>query len=45
LSIIVARVKDGAIVWKRSYPAATAEATKIGEEVDAQVPTAVADDD
>jgi TolB-like protein len=45
LSISVARVKDGAIVWKRSYPAATAEATKIGEEVDAQVPTAVADDD
>jgi TolB-like protein len=45
LSVTVARVKDGAIVWNRSYPAATAQATKIAEEVDAEVPAATTDDD
>lgn len=45
LSVTVARVKDGAVLWNRVYPAATAEATTIAAEVDSKVPARAADDD
>ncbi len=45
LSVTVARVKDGAVVWTGSYPAASADATRIAEEVAAQVPATDPDND
>lgn len=38
LNIKMARVRDGAIVWSKSYPVAGADAAKIAAEVDSQVP-------
>jgi TolB-like protein len=38
LTIRIARVADGSIVWSRSYAAAGADPAKIAAEVDSQVP-------
>ncbi len=45
LSVTVARVSDGAVIWTRSYPVATADAAKIAEEVNSKVPAPASDDD
>jgi hypothetical protein len=42
LTVTVAAA-DGTVVWTRSYPAATADPSKIAAEVDSNVP--VPDDD
>jgi TolB-like protein len=45
LSVTVAKVDDGSVVWSQSYPAATADATKIAREINAKIPVATEDDD
>jgi TolB-like protein len=38
LTVKIARVADGSVVWSKSYPAAGADAAKIASEVDAKIP-------
>jgi TolB-like protein len=45
LSVSIASVKDGAVVWTRSYPVAIADATKIAEEINSKLPASPPDDD
>jgi TolB-like protein len=45
LSVTVAKVEDGSVVWTQSYPAATADATKIAEEISSKIPAEAEDDD
>lgn len=45
LSVTVAKVKDGSVIWTQSYPAATADAAKIAEEVNSKVPAPASDDE
>jgi TolB-like protein len=40
LSVTVAKADDGSVVWTQSYPAATADATKIAQEIDSKIPAA-----
>jgi TolB-like protein len=44
LSVTVARVRDGSVIWTQSYPAATADAAKIAEEVNSKIPDAASED-
>ena len=39
LSIKLAKVSDGSLVWSQSYPVAGADPSKIAEEVNSHVPT------
>ena len=45
LSVSIARVKDGAVVWTHAYPAATADAATIAEDVDSKLPELAADEE
>ena len=45
LSVTVAKVDDGSVVWTQSYPAATADAATIAREINAKIPAAAEDDD
>jgi TolB-like protein len=45
LAVTVAKVEDASIVWTETYPVATADPTKIAEEVNSKVPPAAPDDD
>ena len=45
LSVTIAKARDGSVVWTQSYPVATADAAKIAEEVNSQVPAAASDED
>ncbi len=45
LSVTVAKVKDGSVIWAQSYPVAAANAAKIAEEINSQVPAPASDDD
>jgi TolB-like protein len=45
LSVTVAKVKDGSIIWSQSYPVAAADAAKIAEEINSKVPDPASDDD
>ena len=45
LSVTVAKAEDGSVVWTQSYPAATADATKIAEQINSKIPAAAEDDD
>ena len=45
LAVTVAKVEDGSVIWTESYPVATADPTKIAEEVDSKVPASAPDDD
>ncbi len=38
LTVKIAAVADGSVVWSKSYPAAGADPTKIASEVDAKIP-------
>ena len=38
LTIKIASVEDGAVVWSKSYPAKGADSTKIAAEVDSKIP-------
>lgn len=38
LTVKIAKVADGSLLWSRSYPAAGADAGKIAAEVDAKIP-------
>jgi len=38
LTIKIARVEDGAVVWSKSYPAKGADPAKIAAEVDSKIP-------
>ena len=44
LSVTIARVDDGSVVWTQSYPVKTADSAKIAEEVNAEVPASESDD-
>ena len=44
LEVTIARVRDGSVIWAESYPAATADAAKIAEEVNSKVPDPASDD-
>jgi TolB-like protein len=44
LSVSIARVKDGAVVWTESYPAASADAARIAEDVASKIPELPAED-
>jgi TolB-like protein len=44
LSVTIARVDDGSVVWTQSYPVKTADSAKIAEEVNAEVPASDPDD-
>jgi TolB-like protein len=39
LTIKIAKVADGSVVWSKSYPAAGADPSKIASEVDAKIPS------
>jgi len=39
LTVTVAEVDDGTILWTQSYPAAAADPAKIAAEVDSKVPS------
>jgi hypothetical protein len=39
LTVKIATVADGSVVWSKSYPAAGADPTKIASEVDAKIPS------
>jgi TolB-like protein len=45
LTVTIAKVQDGSVLWTQSYPAATADPTKIAEEIDSKVPGSPPDDD
>jgi TolB-like protein len=45
LTVTIAKVQDGSVLWTQSYPVATADPTKIAEEIDSKVPGAAPDDD
>ena len=45
LSVTVAKVEDGSVVWTQSYPIAGADPTKIAEEIDSKVPTSDDEDE
>jgi TolB-like protein len=45
LSVTVAKVDDGSVVWTESYPLATADPTKIAEEVNSKIPSSTPDDE
>jgi TolB-like protein len=45
LSVTIAKVKDGSVIWARSYPVAGANAAKIAEEINSNVPAAGSDDE
>jgi TolB-like protein len=45
LSVTVAKVDDGSVVWTQSYPAASADATKIAQQINSKIPAAIEDDD
>jgi TolB-like protein len=38
LTVKIAKVRDGAVIWSKSYPAAGADPAKIAAEVDANMP-------
>ena len=38
LTVKIARVADGSVVWSKSYPAAGADPAKIASEVDSKIP-------
>jgi TolB-like protein len=38
LSVKIAKVSDGSVVWSKSYPVAGADPTKIAEEINSRVP-------
>jgi TolB-like protein len=38
LTVKIATVADGSVVWAKSYPAAGADPAKIASEVDAKIP-------
>ncbi len=38
LTVMIASVEDGTVVWSKSYPAAGADPMKIAAEVDSKVP-------
>jgi TolB-like protein len=44
LSVKISKVKDGSVVWSKSYPVAGADPAKIAEEVNSHVPTLDDDD-
>jgi len=44
LSVKISKVKDGSVVWSKSYPVAGADTAKIAEEVNSHVPTLDDDD-
>jgi TolB-like protein len=39
LTVKIAAVEDGSVVWSKSYPAAGADPSKIASEVDAKIPS------
>jgi TolB-like protein len=45
LSVTLAKVDDGSVVWTQSYPVATAEPTKIAEELNSKVPALAPEDE
>jgi len=45
LTVTVARVEDGTVIWTESYPGVGADAAKIAEQVNAQVPAIASDDE
>ena len=45
LSVTVAKVKDGSVVWTGSYPVAGANAAKIAEEINSKVPASDDEDE
>jgi TIR domain len=45
LAVTVAKVDDGSVIWTQSYPVATADPTKIAEEVNSKVPSSAPDDE
>jgi TolB-like protein len=38
LTVKIAKVSDGSVIWSKSYPAAGADPAKIAAEVDANLP-------
>jgi TolB-like protein len=45
LSVTIARVSDGSVIWTQSYPVASADAAKIAEDVNSEAPAAAPDED
>lgn len=45
LSVTIAKVRDGSALWTQSYPIATADAAKIAEEINKEVPALPSDDE
>ena len=45
LSVTVAKVKDGSVIWTGSYPVAGANAAKIAEEINSKVPASDDEDE
>ena len=45
LSVTVAKVKDGSVIWTGSYPVAGANAPKIAEEINSKVPASDDEDE